>query len=104
MSAAHARDRSRQYGALGRLSGRCYAETRKSGRSRMIDRRTFLAASAGAALAPIATATAETADQFPSRPIRLIVPQAAGSGVDLQARLFAQKLGEMWGRQMRLQV
>src|ERR1700722_12529995 len=98
MSAAHARDRSRQYGALGRLSGRCYAETRKSGRSRMIDRRTFLAASAGAALAPIA-ARAETADQFPSRPIRIIVPQAAGSGIDLQARLFGQKLGEMWGRQ-----
>ncbi len=65
----------------------------------MIDRRTFLAASAGAAVLPIA-ARAETADQFPSRPIRLIVPQAAGSGVDLQARLFAQKLGEMWGKQV----
>ena len=64
----------------------------------MLDRRAFLAASAGAALAPTA-ARAETADQFPSRPIRIIVPQAAGSGIDLQARLFGQKLGEMWGRQ-----
>jgi tripartite-type tricarboxylate transporter receptor subunit TctC len=65
----------------------------------MIDRRTFLAASASAAVLPKAAA-AETADQFPSRPIRLIVPQAAGSGVDLQARLFSQKLGEMWGKQI----
>jgi tripartite-type tricarboxylate transporter receptor subunit TctC len=66
----------------------------------MIDRRQFLAASAGAAVLPIAASAAETADQYPSRPIRIIVPQAAGSGVDLQARLLAQKLGEMWGRQI----
>ena len=64
----------------------------------MLDRRTFLAASAGAALTPIA-ARAETADQFPSRPIRIVVPQAAGSGIDLQARLMGQKLGELWGKQ-----
>jgi tripartite-type tricarboxylate transporter receptor subunit TctC len=66
----------------------------------MIDRRTFLAASASAAVLPIASAAAETVDQYPSRPVRIIVPQAAGSGVDLQARLLAQKLGEMWGRQI----
>jgi tripartite-type tricarboxylate transporter receptor subunit TctC len=65
----------------------------------MIDRRAFLAASAGAALAPVA-ARAETAEQFPSRPVRIIVPQAAGSGIDLQARLFGQKLGELWGKQV----
>ena len=65
----------------------------------MLDRRTFLAGSAGAAMLPIA-ARAEAVDAFPSRPIRLIVPQAAGSGVDLQARLFGQKLGEMWGKQV----
>ena len=64
----------------------------------MIDRRTFLAASASAAVLPIAPAAAETADQYPSRPVRIIVPQAAGSGVDLQARLLAQKLGELWGK------
>jgi tripartite-type tricarboxylate transporter receptor subunit TctC len=64
----------------------------------MIDRRTFLAASAGAVLAPHVVRAAETADQFPSRPVRIIVPQAAGSGVDLQARLLAQKLGELWGK------
>ena len=37
--------------------------------------------------------------RFPNRPIRIIVPQAAGSGVDLQARVLAQKMGELWGQQ-----
>jgi tripartite-type tricarboxylate transporter receptor subunit TctC len=42
---------------------------------------------------------AQTADDYPNRPIRIIVPQAAGSGVDLQARVLAQKMGELWGHQ-----
>ncbi len=46
-----------------------------------------------------AGAVAQTADDFPNRPIRIIVPQAAGSGVDLQARVLAQKMGELWGQQ-----
>jgi tripartite-type tricarboxylate transporter receptor subunit TctC len=36
---------------------------------------------------------------YPNRPIRIIVPQAAGSGVDLQARVLAQKMGGLWGQQ-----
>src|SRR5262245_56755324 len=50
-------------------------------------------------LATFAGAAAQTADDFPSRPIRIIVPQAAGSGVDLQARVLAQQMGELWGQQ-----
>jgi len=46
-----------------------------------------------------AGATAQTPGDFPNRPIRIIVPQAAGSGVDLQARVLAQKMGELWGQQ-----
>src|SRR5260221_8851954 len=44
-------------------------------------------------------ARAQTLDVYPTRPIRIIVPQAAGSGVDLQARVLAQKMGELWGQQ-----
>jgi tripartite-type tricarboxylate transporter receptor subunit TctC len=52
-----------------------------------------------ALLALAASAGAEAPGDYPSRPIRIIVPQAAGSGVDLQARVLAQKLGELWGQQ-----
>lgn len=38
------------------------------------------------------------ADQWPARPVRLIVPYAAGTGVDLSARLFAPLLAERWQR------
>jgi tripartite-type tricarboxylate transporter receptor subunit TctC len=52
-----------------------------------------------AALAVAGEAAAQSADDFPNRPIRIIVPQAAGSGIDLQARVLAQKMGELWGQQ-----
>jgi tripartite-type tricarboxylate transporter receptor subunit TctC len=62
--------------------------------------RTLFAALTGVAvLALAAGAAAQTADDFPNRPIRIIVPQAAGSGVDLQARVLAQKMGDLWGQQ-----
>jgi tripartite-type tricarboxylate transporter receptor subunit TctC len=40
------------------------------------------------------------AQDYPSRPVRMIVPQAAGSGVDLMTRIIAQKLTETWGQQV----
>jgi tripartite-type tricarboxylate transporter receptor subunit TctC len=52
-----------------------------------------------APLAFVSGAVAQSAGDFPSHPIRIIVPQAAGSGIDLQARVIAQKMGEMWGQQ-----
>ena len=52
-----------------------------------------------AALSIAVGAAAQTPADYPSRPIRIIVPQAAGSGVDLQARVLAQKMGELWGQQ-----
>ncbi len=63
-------------------------------------KRMLLAALTGAAmLSSAAPVAAQSADTFPNRPIRIIVPQAAGSGVDLQARALAQKMGELWGHQ-----
>ena len=37
---------------------------------------------------------------FPNRPVRVIIPQAAGSGIDIMTRLVAQKLTESWGQQV----
>src|SRR6266852_4603439 len=36
---------------------------------------------------------------YPDRAVRIIVPVAAGGGVDVMARLLAQKLGERLGQQ-----
>jgi tripartite-type tricarboxylate transporter receptor subunit TctC len=67
----------------------------------MNNRRAVLSALAGAAVIALASGAATPAPaDFPTRPIRIIVPQAAGSGVDLQARVLAQKLSELWGQQV----
>ena len=39
------------------------------------------------------------ADGYPARPVRVVVAQGAGGNADVQARLFAAKLGESLGRQ-----
>src|SRR6478735_8037135 len=41
-----------------------------------------------------------SADTYPARPVRLIVPFAAGGPTDVIARIVAQKLSEEWGQQV----
>src|SRR6266478_5617835 len=69
------------------------------GGARMTTRTRLAVLTSLALLAMAAPGAAQTLDDFPNRPIRIIVPQAAGSGVDLQARVLAQKMGELWGQQ-----
>ena len=40
------------------------------------------------------------ADSYPTRPVRVIIPFAAGGTFDLVGRVVAQKLGELWGQQV----
>lgn len=58
----------------------------------MITRRLFCASLL--ATPAIVPSTGVLAQAFPSRPIRLIVPYAAGGGTDVIARLVANKMGE----------
>jgi tripartite-type tricarboxylate transporter receptor subunit TctC len=55
----------------------------------------------GALLAPILTAILihPARADYPDKVVRIIVPVAAGGGVDVMARLLAQRLGERLGQQ-----
>src|SRR5437899_1572633 len=70
----------------------------------MLTRRHLIALSAAPALAPnlfirVARAQTPKAD-FPNKPVRLIVPVAAGGPTDIVARMLAEKLSKMWGQQV----
>jgi tripartite-type tricarboxylate transporter receptor subunit TctC len=57
-----------------------------------------IAAAATSALAPFAGGSALAQTSYPARPIRLIVPFAAGGLADLTARLAAERLGDKLGQ------
>jgi tripartite-type tricarboxylate transporter receptor subunit TctC len=65
-----------------------------------LTRRTLwaLAALAVLALSPIAWAQTSAAAAFPSKPVRIIVPQTPGGASDALARIVGQKLSEKWGQ------
>lgn len=50
-------------------------------------------------LAP-ALCNAQTADGFPVRPVRLIVPFAPGGPTDIAARVIGERLAARWGQQV----
>jgi tripartite-type tricarboxylate transporter receptor subunit TctC len=48
----------------------------------------------------LALGSAALAQTYPSHPVRVIVPFAAGGPTDVIARIVAQKLSETWGQQI----
>jgi tripartite-type tricarboxylate transporter receptor subunit TctC len=58
----------------------------------MIARRALLATPFLAAL------PAAAQERYPSRPIRMVVPFAAGAATDIRARLFAERMAQDWGQ------
>src|SRR5215471_11014626 len=63
-----------------------------------LPRRRFLHLAAGAAVLPTASRIT-WAQAYPTRPVRIIVGQAAGSGSDIVARLIGQYLSKRLGQQ-----
>jgi tripartite-type tricarboxylate transporter receptor subunit TctC len=48
---------------------------------------------------PAVAAAAETASNYPTRPVRFIIAQTTGTSVDTLARILAIKMGDLLGQQ-----
>ena len=69
----------------------------------MLTRRHLFAMSAAQAFVPnllIRKGHAQATTDFPNKPVRFIVPVAAGGPTDIVARLLAERLSKMWGQQV----
>ncbi len=62
-------------------------------------------AAAGAALVlMLAAGPAVRADDYPTRPLTLVVPYAAGGSTEILARIIGQKLGERLGKSVVVEM
>ena len=71
-------------------------------RRKLIARSAALAWPATALLAP-APALSQSAASFPARPIRFVVPFAAGSGADSGARAYGEVIARLWGQAVQVE-
>jgi tripartite-type tricarboxylate transporter receptor subunit TctC len=71
----------------------------------MIDRRRLAALAASSVLAPLlggrnSAAQTTSAQGWPSRIVKLVVPFTPGGGIDSIGRILGARLSEMWGQQV----
>lgn len=66
--------------------------------------KTFLCCAVPCAVLLMANAPCALAQQYPTKPIRLLVGFAAGGPSDVAARTIAQKLTEKWGQQVIVDI
>jgi tripartite-type tricarboxylate transporter receptor subunit TctC len=60
--------------------------------------RWLLALGLAAILFVAANLPSASAEDWPTRPVRFILPLGPGSGVDIEARMFADRLSQRWGQ------
>ena len=66
--------------------------------------KSFCRHAAASALLFVAIAAGALAQQYPNKPIRLLVGFAAGGPSDVAARVISQKLAEKWGQQVIVDI
>jgi tripartite-type tricarboxylate transporter receptor subunit TctC len=69
----------------------------------IVTRRYFNALAAASAFMPGIVADRASAQAWPTRPVRLVVPFAAGGPTDVIARIVGERLAKSWGQQVLIE-
>ena len=64
-----------------------------------LNRRSLLAGATAMAAVPLLRCAASAQTNWPSRPVKVVIPYPPAGGADTVGRILFNKLGEMWGAQ-----
>jgi len=92
---------SRRLPEIDGLLGFAEAATRGAEEIMRLKLRHFYALGFGLVVVALLAAMGSGAPAWPARPVKFIVTLGPGSGVDIGARLFADRLAQRWGQPVR---